>query len=195
MAVSGLMVAAPLRVEARALRADARLRVLRTGMGPRRSAAAARRLALEDGSALAVAGLCGAVGSELSPGDVVLASELETPDRNRTTLDVEPLRRTLERLGLPSRVGRVACVDHVVRGAERERLAEEGFLAVEMESAWLAAGAAGRPFAVLRVVLDTPRHELLHPGLPWRALRALRRLREAAPALASWADQACGRVH
>ena len=67
-------------------------------------------------------------------------------------------------------------------------LARTGALAVDMESAWLAPAAAGRPFAVVRVVLDTPAHEIcrslatLAGGLAaWRALR------RAAPALALWA--------
>ena len=48
-------------------------------------------------------------------------------------------------------------------GAERAVLAAEGALAVDMESAWLAPAAAGRPFAVVRVVLDTPASELHRP--------------------------------
>jgi 4-hydroxy-3-methylbut-2-enyl diphosphate reductase len=177
-----------MRIEAHALRRGAPLRVLRTGMGRRRSERAAERLAAEPASAVAVAGLCGGLVPDLEPGDVVLASELSTEGEERLVLDPEPLRCALEHLGLAARVGRVACVDHVVRGAERERLAEAGALAVEMESVWLAPGAAGRPFAVLRVVLDAPRHEILSPAFPSQLLRALRRLRETAPALARWAD-------
>ena len=62
-----------------------------------------------------------------------------------------------------------------------------GALAVDMESVWLAAGAAGRPFAVVRVVLDSPSHELLRPGAPLGAVRTARALRRAAAtALQSW---------
>ena len=184
----GLVVAAPLRIEARALRRGAPLRVLRTGVGPRRATKAAQRLAAERASAVAVAGLCGALEPGLEPGDVVLASELYAAGEPCWTLDPDPLRRALLRLGLPVVVGRVVCVESVVRGAARQRLADEGAVAVDMESAWLAPGAAGRPFAVLRIVLDGPGHELLRPALPRQALRALRRLREAAPALAHWAQ-------
>jgi 4-hydroxy-3-methylbut-2-enyl diphosphate reductase len=57
-----------------------------------------------------------------------------------------------------------------------------------MESAWLAPAAAGRPFAVLRVVLDTPARELHRPfATAAGGLAAWRSLRRAAPALALWA--------
>jgi 4-hydroxy-3-methylbut-2-enyl diphosphate reductase len=85
-------------------------------------------------------------------------------------------------------VGPLISVDHVVRGAERERLHEGGAIAADMESAWLARGAGPRPLAVLRVVFDVPGHEPLRLALLRDLLRALRRLREAAPALAVWAS-------
>ncbi len=181
-----LVVAAPLGLEARALRRGG-LRVVRTGVGPRRSRQAARALADESGLAVAVAGLGGALQPGLAPGDVVVASELRAEGVDTIVLDPEPLARSLAGLGLAARVGPIHCSDRVVRGAGRERLARTGAQAVDMESAWLAAGAAGRPLGVLRVVLDGPDHELLRPELPWQLLRALRRLREVAPALDRWA--------
>ncbi len=185
---SPLVVAAPLGVEARALRRGG-LRVLRTGVGPRRSRQAARRLASEPASAVAVAGLCGALETGLAPGDLVVASELRAEGCEAVALDPDPLRLALAGLGLSPRVGPVQCTDHVVRGAARARLARQGAVAVDMESAWLAAGAAGRPLGVLRVVLDGPDHELLSPDLPRQVFRALRRLREVAPALERWAAE------
>ena len=75
-----------------------------------------------------------------------------------------------------------------MRGAERFALAGEGVLAVDMESAWLAPAATGRPFAVLRVVLDTPAREIYRPLATLAGgLTAWRALRRAAPALALWA--------
>ena len=56
---------------------------------------------------------------------------------------------------------------------------------MDMESAWLAAGAAGRPFGVVRVVLDGPAHELLRPAFLRQWLRATRALRSVATALAT----------
>ncbi|RIK91723.1 MAG: hypothetical protein DCC71_24860, partial [Proteobacteria bacterium] len=69
----------------------------------------------------------------------------------------------------------------------RDALRAAGARAVDMESAWLADGAGGRPLAVLRVVSDGPGHELLRPAVVVNGLVALRRLRDAAPALADWA--------
>jgi 4-hydroxy-3-methylbut-2-enyl diphosphate reductase len=60
-------------------------------------------------------------------------------------------------------------------------------MAVDMESVWLAAGAGGRPFAVVRVVLDSPAHELLRPQATIGVLRAGRALRRVAGALHGWA--------
>ena len=85
-------------------------------------------------------------------------------------------------------VGPVTSLDHVVRGAERTTLAGAGALAVDMESSWLAPAAAGRPFAVLRVVLDTPSREIYRPLATLRGgIAAWRALRRAAPALGHWA--------
>jgi 4-hydroxy-3-methylbut-2-enyl diphosphate reductase len=56
-----------------------------------------------------------------------------------------------------------------------------------MESAWLADAAAGRPFAVLRVVADAAGRHLADPRLALEGARALLSLRRAAPALAEWA--------
>jgi 4-hydroxy-3-methylbut-2-enyl diphosphate reductase len=55
-----------------------------------------------------------------------------------------------------------------------------------MESRWLAEAAGERPFAVLRVVIDTPRRELLRLGAIPNSLRALATLRRIAPALEAW---------
>ena len=53
----------------------------------------------------------------------------------------------------------------------------------------LAAGAAGRPFAVVRVVLDSPSHELLRPRAAAGAIRAARALRRVAGALQEWTPE------
>jgi 4-hydroxy-3-methylbut-2-enyl diphosphate reductase len=188
-AQSDLVVATALRIEARALRRGLRgLRVLRTGMGLQRARAAAPRLLAEAAPAVALAGLCGALDPALEPGALVVASELRGDGGTTLRLEPSPLCAALERLGLTAHVGPLISVDHVVRGAERKRLHQGGAIAADMESAWLARGAGPRPLAVLRVVLDAPGHELLRLALLRDLLRALRRLREAAPALAVWAS-------
>jgi 4-hydroxy-3-methylbut-2-enyl diphosphate reductase len=185
----GLAIATALRVEAWALRGVIPgARVHRVGMGPRRARRAARALRLEAASAVAVAGVCGALDARLGPGAVVVASALLGPEGQRIELEAGPLAAALARAGIEAQVGAIACVARAATGAGRAALAARGARAVDMESFWRADAAAGRPFAVLRVVLDGPQHELWRPDLPRRLVTALRRLRAAAPALADWAD-------
>jgi 4-hydroxy-3-methylbut-2-en-1-yl diphosphate reductase len=162
--------------------------VLRSGMGPARARSAALLAARIPADAVAVAGFCGALVEGLRAGDVVVASEVRGPE-GVTACESGPVVAALAALGETSvHVGPVASADHLVRGAERAVLAREGALVVDMESAWLAPAAAGKPFAVLRVVLDTPARELCRPLATLAGgLAAWRALRRAAPALALWA--------
>ena len=59
-----------------------------------------------------------------------------------------------------------------------------------MESAPLAAAAAGSPVAVVRAISDTPGRPLLHPRTVTGGLAALRSLRRSAPVLERWAAAA-----
>ena len=183
-----LVVLAALRLEARALRRGApALDVRRAGMGPARARRAAVALADSPARRLAVAGVCGGLDASQPLGEVVVASEVRLADGPPVPCEHEALSAALRTRGIEPRVGPIASVDHVVRGAEREALRRAGAVAVDMESGWLACAAAGRPFAVLRVVLDAPGREIARPGIALDAFRALRRLSEAAPALLDWA--------
>ena len=211
---AGLLVCAPLRLEARAVRRGLRSasqagtsqagasqagtsqagasqfgagRVVATGYGPRRAAARADALRQEPFAALAVAGTGGGLSAELRPGDLVVASEVSDGHRVIPCPSAALLAGELRRAGLRVRVGRVVTVDHLVRGTERERLAATGALVADMESAVLARAADGRPLAVVRAVSDTPERPLASPGALGGGLAALRSLRAAAPALARWA--------
>jgi 4-hydroxy-3-methylbut-2-enyl diphosphate reductase len=57
-----------------------------------------------------------------------------------------------------------------------------------MVSAWLAAAAAGRPFAALRAVVDTPSRELVRISTLVGGVKAYRALGRAAGALEGWAQ-------
>ena len=81
------------------------------------------------------------------------------------------------------RTGDVVCVSKLALGERRAELHAGGAIAVDMESVWLAGGAGGRPFGVVRVVLDSPSHELMRPQALAGALRAARALRRVAAAL------------
>jgi 4-hydroxy-3-methylbut-2-en-1-yl diphosphate reductase len=211
---TGLLVCAPLRLEARAVRRGLRGasqagasqfgagefgagqagasqfgtgRVVATGYGPRRAAARADALRQEPFAALAVAGTGGGLSAELRPGDLVVASEVSDGHSVIPCPSATLLAGELRRAGLRVRVGRIVTVDHLVRGTERERLAATGALVADMESAVLARAADGRPLAVVRAISDTPERPLASPGALGGGLAALRSLRAAAPALARWA--------
>lgn len=187
MTAMRLLVCAPLGLEARALRASLGSGLVRrTGCGPRRSARSAASLAGADFDVLVVAGLAGGVGAEVRPGDVIVADELRG-QRGTVRCPAAPsLAAELRRAGFPVRCGPIATAGRVVHGARRAELARAGALAVDMESAVLAAAAGGRPFGVVRVVVDTARQPLLRPGTPNRALAALARLHAVGSCLPRW---------
>jgi 4-hydroxy-3-methylbut-2-enyl diphosphate reductase len=185
----GLLVCAPLRLEARAVRRGlgGGGTVRATGYGPARAARQAELLRGQEFGALAVAGTGGGLSSELSPGDLVVGTEVSDGSSTTRCGSAVLLAGELRRAGLRAQAGPVVTVDHLVHGAERDRLAAGGALVADMESAALAAAAGDRPVAVLRAVSDTPQRPLLHPAGLAGGLAALRSLRAAAPVLARWA--------
>ena len=193
-APTGAVVAVPLRAERAAL--VGRLpgtRVVRTGMGLSRAARRSRAL-LGRADAVLVAGVAGALDGRLAPGDLVVADELRGPgpsDAPVASPSAPLLAAALRRHGLPVHLGPLCTQGSAVRGAERDRLAATGALAVDMESAAVVrvalAGGAGGAVAAVRAIVDTPRHPLVSPGTAVHGLQALSALRRAAPALQEWA--------
>jgi 4-hydroxy-3-methylbut-2-en-1-yl diphosphate reductase len=181
-----LLLLVPLRIEQLALGRPDGSDVLRTGMGPARARIAAARAQARDERAVAVAGLCAGVDPSLEAGDVVCATELL--DEAGATILVPGsalLAAALRRRGLRVRTGPILSTERVL--GPDERAGAIGMLAVDMESAWLAPGAAGRPFAVCRVVVDAAGRRLADPRMLAAGPRALRSLRRAGGALAEWA--------
>jgi 4-hydroxy-3-methylbut-2-enyl diphosphate reductase len=187
------VIAAPLRVEQAALH-TARAAVVRTGMGRRRSLAAARHLGEE---AVLVAGVGGGLRPDVRVGDVVVATSVVAPDGSKVACpSAELLAGELRRLGLSVHCGPICSSPTVVDGASRHRLAATGALAVDMESAWLApplASRGRRPFAVVRAISDTEGDSLVRPGIVIDGFAALRSLRRAVPALDAWASATSAR--
>lgn len=182
-----LLVCAPMRIEARALRASLGPHtVRRTGYGPRRSGRSAAELGRPDFDTLAVAGLAGGVGDAVRSGDVVVASEVRGPHGVVSCTCPSMLAKALRAEGLTVHCGPIVSTDRLVVGARRAAFAEAGVLAADLESAALAAAAGDRPLAVVRVVTDTAREPLLAAAMPRRAVRALRRLRSVGPCLDRW---------
>jgi 4-hydroxy-3-methylbut-2-enyl diphosphate reductase len=83
--------------------------------------------------------------------------------------------------------GPVATVDHVASSEVLTRLAGQGVTTVDMESFPLVATARGRPFVVVRVVVDTPDHPLVRPSTLRAGLTARKRLRAIGAVLRHWA--------
>jgi 4-hydroxy-3-methylbut-2-enyl diphosphate reductase len=198
--VSGLLIAAPLRLEAIAISSGVGSRgigsrptatVHRTGMGPRRARAAAPRLLNRPGAALVVMGFGGGLDEHSDVGDVVVADAVRGPAGERIVCaGAQQLTEALERCGLRVRSGMVASVARIAMGDARVQLREAGAIAVDMESVWLAPGAGGRPFAVVRAISDTPARELTNPLRTVAGVaRAMATLRRAAGALHEWAPE------
>src|SRR5579859_3508887 len=169
-----------------------RATVVRTGMGPRKAMASAAILRERAGEGLLVLGFCGGLNPDSAPGEVVIAQEVYAAADEGHELepvvcaDCTAIANALAAAGLDAQLGPVVSVSRLALGDRRAQLRAHGALAVDMESVWLAQGAAGRPFAVVRVVLDSPEHELLRPQAARGALRAARVLRRAAAALEGW---------
>jgi 4-hydroxy-3-methylbut-2-enyl diphosphate reductase len=188
--VSSLLVAAPLRVEAALISSAAGGAVVRkTGMGPDRAKVAAGELAGHAGRAMLVLGFCGGLDATSVPGEVIVAEEVyaavdegHPEERVRCQLAQELVVRLTGR-GMKVRVGKLVCVSRLALGERRAELHAGGAIAVDMESVWLAPGAGERPFGVVRVVLDSPEHELLRPRAALGAIRAAWALRRVAGAL------------
>ncbi len=147
---------------------------IRTGMGieaARRTVGEIPDLPIE---AAVCTGFAGALARHLPPRMLVAADPLlDAEGRSYATPLAEALATAAERAGLACTRGALVTVAHVAETAEEKaRLhAEMGALAVDMESAVLAAGLADRgiPAAAVRVVLDAAHEEIPSSlGALWR---------------------------
>jgi 4-hydroxy-3-methylbut-2-enyl diphosphate reductase len=182
----GLLVLAPLRLEANAVRRGltrASSRVRHTGMGSTRARKAAGKSQPHSFGALVVMGTAAGLSDDLSPGDLVVATEVTDGETTIALPGAGLLAAELRRAGLSARAGRLITVPKLVRSSERLRLASEGYLAADMETAPLLDAAGGRPMAVIRAVSDAG----FGPGMVGGGIAALRALRKAAPVAEKWA--------
>ncbi len=196
--MSDVLVISPLGIEALAVRSAAPgLRVRTTGMGPHRALDAVPGLLADPAAALVVLGFGGGLPADSKLCEVVVASEVLTIDEHGRqageSVSCEAagaLASALGGQGIAARSGVVASVREIIVGEARARMQRSGAVAVDMESAWVAQAAKGRPFAVVRVLSDTPERELrqrlpVGPPLPSVAdgLRAISALRQVGAAL------------
>ena len=206
--MSDVLVVSALGIEALAVRsAGAGLRVRSTGMGPRKAREAVPALLEDPAAALVVLGFGGGLGDDSRLCEVVIASEVVAIDGEGMQVGEQigcstagEMQRALSGHDLATCCGKVASVQEIVTGDARARMQASGAIAVDMESAWVAEAARGRPFAVVRVLSDTPEHELrqvlpLGPPLPTlaNAMRAMSTLRRVGVALGALRRQ--GKLH
>ena len=182
----GLLVLAPLRLEASAVRrglTNPTSHVLHTGMGTTRARKAAGKSQPLSFGAMVVMGTAAGLSADLSPGDLVVASEVTDGETTVELPGADLLAAELRRAGLSAHAGRLITVQKLVKSTERQRLAADGYLAADMESAALLDASNGRPAAVIRAVSDAG----FGPGMVGGGIAALRSLRKAAPVAEKWA--------
>jgi adenosylhomocysteine nucleosidase len=147
-----------------------------TGLGIRRAADTARRAmqSLSPPDLVIATGLAGALSDELRPGDLVLADRLvldgEDAESAQRTIAIPPadlarFRAALETDRLAFSTGSILTAARILKdgAAKRGAGARTGALAVDMESAAIAAEAhrLGLRFACVRAVLDTVDEEIV----------------------------------
>jgi 4-hydroxy-3-methylbut-2-en-1-yl diphosphate reductase len=153
----GLLVYAPLRFEANAVRrglTQSTSHVQRTGMGATRSRKSAAQSQPGPFGAMVVMGTAAGLADDLSPGDLVVATEVTDGETTIALPGADLLAAELRRAGLNARAGRVIQVKKIVSSSERARLAADGYLAADMESAALVATVKGLEFPATDVDPD-----------------------------------------
>jgi 4-hydroxy-3-methylbut-2-enyl diphosphate reductase len=187
----GLLVFAPLRIEANAVRRGLTRptsRVLHAGMGATRARKSAGRSQPKSFGAMVVMGTAAGLSDDLRPGDLVVASEVTDGETTIALPGAELLAAELRRVGLTARAGRLITVPKIVKSSERRQLAAQGYLAADMETAALLGAADGRPMAVIRAVSDAGLGPgIASSGLVRGGIAALRSLHRAAPVAEKWA--------
>src|SRR5580698_492332 len=142
----GLLVYAPLRFEANAVRRGLTRpasHVQRTGMGATRSRKSAAQSQAGPFGAMVVMGTAAGLAADLSPGDLVVATEVTDGETTIALPGADLLAAELRRAGLNARAGRVIQVKKIVGASERTRLAADGYMAADMESAAIVSAVKG----------------------------------------------------
>jgi 4-hydroxy-3-methylbut-2-enyl diphosphate reductase len=133
-------------------------------------------------------GVAGGLAPELTPGDIIIASELRSTESStsRNIPGSSLLSHEFRRARFSVHLGPLVTSPTYVASGDRAELAASGALAVDMESSWVMDYLPNNPLAVVRAISDTSTTGPVRGGL--RALGALAQTR--AP-LVRWA-KACG---
>jgi hypothetical protein len=176
-----LTIVAATGLEAAAVRRAAPcLHVIESGIGLSRVHAG------DLGDTVVTCGLAGGLQDDAPTGSIVIPETVATQDGHKIACDPqlsEALLSAARQLGHSARRGSLLTSAELVRGADRALWASRGYLAADMETGFVRAPR----IAAVRVILDTPQHELsnawLKPisvlGRPWLWQQALWLLREA----------------
>ncbi len=152
--------------EARILKAlagelDLDLQVKCGAARPAQAEEQARALAEDGPQGLISFGLAGALSPNLSPGDLVLGTEVIDPSGDRKVIDEAwgtQLQNAARNQGLALTAGALLGSDRIIatRADKATLFGQSGALAVDMESHHLAAAAQakGIPFLVVRAIAD-----------------------------------------
>ena len=137
-----------------------RISLVQSGVGGDRASAAARTALQGGADALMSWGVAGGLQRTLVPGDVVLPAAVRAADGRRIVTEPawrERLAHLLQR-EFAVHQGDLLSVDQILATPQAKAHAamDSGAIAVDMESAAIGevAAAAGRPFIVLRVIID-----------------------------------------
>lgn len=148
-----------------------RVTLVKTGIGLARAAEAARALGRSQPfDAFLSSGCAGALAAHLGPGDIVIADAVRYPEGEAQPVHPAQRQRAIqaaERAGLRPHAGSLLSSPTVLASPEEKRAAAaSGAIAVEMESAAIAAAAAelGVPFGAVRSILDRAETQLENSG-------------------------------
>lgn len=197
-AVAPITVVAATRFEARAVRRASRgvdggrVQIVEGGIG------LSRLQGRELGGVVVSCGLAGGLRADLPTGTVLVPHQVLRPSGEMLACDPElvaALESAARRLGVEPEPGPLVTTASLLTGDARRTWAERGYAGVDMETGLITAPRV----AAVRVVLDTPAHDLsevwlrvgaavLHPSawpeLPWLWREAPRCMRLAAGVLA-----------
>jgi hypothetical protein len=122
------------------------------------------------GETVVSCGLAGGLRTDLPTGTLLIPRHVRAPNGNLMRCDddlVEALTQGARSLGIEPVFDPLLTADSIVNGAARKIWATKGYAGVDMETGLLSASRV----AAVRVVLDTPHHEL---STEWRTpLRAM----------------------
>ena len=173
------------------------IRVYQCGVGRERAYDAASAALSAGASALVSWGVAGALVPELSPGTILLPQLVLTPEGEEFATDSRwrlELCRALQPMFAVQGGSLLDAREVLSTRAAKAQLAQaSGAIAVDMESAAVgrAAAGAGRPFVVLRVIIDGLSDTLPRDVARWIDAAGNRRLIAALETVfrpASWPD-------